>query len=776
MKRSRATTLTVALAGVILAASAGATSLREHQLSSAVTLEGRVTALHLPTEVDLEGGMTLHIDGRTQWFGPRIALGDVVRAVGTAEAGLSLTIVHATHVSVARRAAGRAPAQSPLCTQAVASLAGLSASGAVDRAGVARTGSAAAAGNLRSLVLESETSLEGVVTAVAEDGFSLRNQDAEVYQVLVTEGTVFKNVESLAALYVGDSVTARGQLDATVMTATEVELHVGDGGDAGGDAGGGDGGGCGSCDGDVEFDAEGLVTGMLPPDGFSLDDGRIYRVTASTAYESPLYAYSDLRAGQFVEVKAAYIGAGTYVAVKIELQGEEDGGQGYREIEGTVVSVTSSSLSLDDGRTVTLQPTTRFEGDADSATDIQPGWTVQVEALLNVAGDLLARSVRAENPAPPTIEGQEFEPHEALLVLVDGATPDSVAARYGAKVTGTIGTYGVLFRWHDELTDQLLAAVKADPDVLAVEPNYRFRDPETSRRRFPVVDRFPTQQKYRGQAAVAQIDLAPALTNADGSGVVVAVMDTGVDPCSPVLAGRILAGGLDLIDGDTSPWETRDGIDEDGDGLVDEAAGHGTFVASIVALAAPGAVILPYRVLDDDGGGTAFSLALALADAISRGVSVINLSLTYHARSSVVDLLLERAESMGIVVVASAGNDAATTLSFPATDSNVLAVTALNVGGTGLATFANRSPRVPLAAPGENVYGALDEGQFGTSSGTSMAAPFASAGAALIRSLDPSVSPSIVRQILVQAGAPLVDGAWGGAALDLGAAVSVVVK
>jgi subtilisin family serine protease len=169
-------------------------------------------------------------------------------------------------------------------------------------------------------------------------------------------------------------------------------------------------------------------------------------------------------------------------------------------------------------------------------------------------------------------------------------------------------------------------------------------------------------------------------------------------------------------------------------------------------------------------------LALALADAINRGVDVINLSLTYHARSRVIDLLLQRAQSMGIVVVASAGNDAATTLSFPATDSSVLPVTALNNGGTGLASFANRSPRVPLAAPGENVYGALDEGRFGTWSGTSMAAPFAAAGAALIRSLDPSVSPSVVRQILVQAGVPLVDGAWDGAALDLGAAVSIVAK
>lgn len=770
MNRCRVAILVVVLAGVVLSAPASAASMGGCQHSPTVTLEGKVTALFLPAEVDLEGGVTLRVGPHTQWFGPRVELGDVVRAVGRMEADSTLTVLHVTRIGVARRAAGRARAQSPPCTQAAATVASSIASAPAKLPG---TGRLTVPGPLRSLALESTTSLEGVVTAVAEDAFSLHTEESGDYQVLVTDETVFTGVESLDGLSVGDSVTATGQLDGAVMTATQVELHAGDGG---GEGDGGDGGGCDSCDGDVDFDAEGLVTGMLPPDGFSLDDGRIYRVTASTAYDSPLVGYFDLHAGQFLEVKAAYTGAGSYVAVQVELQGEQDDGQGYREIDGTVASVTPTSLSLEDGRAVVLQTTTRFEGDADSALDIQPGWAVQVRALLNATGDLLARSVEAENPAPPTVEGQEFEPHEALLILVDGADPDVVAARHGAEVTGTIGTFGVLVRWQEELNDQLLAEVKADPDVVAVEPNYRFRDPEGSRKRFPVVDRFPNQLKYSGQAAVAQVDLAPALTGADGSGVVVAIMDTGVDPCSPLLAGHIMQGGLDLIDGDTSPWETRDGIDEDGDGLVDEAAGHGTFVASIVALAAPDAKILPYRVLDDDGGGTAFSLALALADAINRGVAVINLSLTYHSRSRVVDLLLQRAESMGIVVVASAGNDAATTLSFPAIDSSVLPITALNAGGTGLASFANRSPRVPLAAPGENVYGALDEGRFGTWSGTSMAAPFAAAGAALIKSLDPTVSPSIVRQILIQAGVPLVDGAWNGAALDLGAAVSVVIR
>ncbi len=532
----------------------------------------------------------------------------------------------------------------------------------------------------------------------------------------------------------------------------------------------GDGGGGESDDDGVDFESTGIVTEIVPPDSFAFSDQRIYRVDGLTEFDEPIVSYSGLAVGQYLEVKAVYEGGSVYRAVKIEFEGDDDGGQGYRTVEGTVAAVSAVEMTLTDDTVLLFTATTQFNGDTDRREDLQAGWEVEATALFNASAQLLALTVRAENPAPSTTADQEYEPHEAVLVLVEGADPQTVASRHGGEVSGQVSTLGALFRWQREIDDDLLAQLAADPDVLAVEPNFLFRDPESTRRRFVIVDRSPTSAEYTGQQAAIKHGVANAHTISQGGGTVVAIMDNGVDYCHPLLQGHLLAGGMDLIDGDLLPWETADGIDQDGDGETDEAAGHGTFVASVVALAAPGARILPYRVLDDDGGGTAFNLALALADAIERGVDVINLSLAYRERSVVVDLLLEEAARRKIVVVAAAGNDASATLPFPAIDSHVLAVTALRADGGGLADFANRGTTVVLAAIGEDVYGALFGGEYGTSSGTSMAAPFAAAGAALVKSLDPGVPPDIVRQLLLQSGVVIADGEWSGSSLDLGRA------
>jgi len=599
--------------------------------------------------------------------------------------------------------------------------------------------------------------VEGAVVSVDTNSFLLRTMHSGDITVLVQADTELRGFTSLDALVPGDQVRAKGQLSGQQLTASLVELMSHGGG-----------GGAG-----VRMESIGVVTSLVPPDGFVLNDGRTYSVSSATVYEPPLASYGDLQEGQYLEVKAMYRGA-RFLVTRVELEGDGAQGQGYRELQGTVSATGPTGFAIDGGQWILVMPTTVFDGDADTLGDVEIGWHVEVRALFNVHGDLLALRVRADDPAPATTTGEDFEPQEALVVLQDAASPAQVAQRYGAVVSGTAGNLGYLFRFPGEIDDQLLASMNEDPEILAVEPNYLLRDPESSRKRFPVVDRSGDLTKLGQQAAVSEIDLAPALAQSQGAGIVIAIMDTGVDPCHPALAGHLLAGGMDVIDGDMEPWETRDGIDEDGDGLIDEAAGHGSFVASLIALAAPAAKILPYRVLDDDGGGTAYGLALALADAIDRGAQVINLSLTYDTRSSVVDLLLERAAARGIVVVASAGNDPAAPLPFPATDSHVLAVTALASGGAALASFANRSAGVPLAAPGEQVYGALDAGLYGTSSGSSMAAPFAAAGAALILATNPQLDPALVMDTLVQAGKPLTDGQWSGAAADLGATLSLV--
>jgi len=721
------------------------------------TICGIVKSVDPPFGFVLEDGTIVDLEPGAQWDGIRgiadLVPGDEITVIGRLFEIGGRPAAKAGGVRVASPSGRVVPIGSPVCMPPRLTRPGVSATGAQTLVKKSRRASSS------PLAAKGEFEVEGVVVSVAEASFLLDADDASRYTVVVNAETEFKDLGGLQDLEVGDTVRTRGELDGTIITASRVELR-----------GRGNGG---SDDDSVDFESTGLVTEMLPPDSFAFSDQRVYRVDSLTEYEAPIISYSGLEVGQYLEVKAVYEGGNVYRAVKIEYEGDQEQGQGYRFVEGIIAAVSASDVTMTDGTHLLFTTTTQFNGDADRREDLQPGWGIEAYVLFNSVGQLLALNVRAENPEPSTTTDQDYEPHEAILVLVGGVDPQTVASRHDAQVSGEIAEFGLLFTWQREIDDDLLSQLAADADVLAVEPNFLFRDPESTRRRFVIVDLSPTSGEYTGQQATIKHGVTTAHAISSGLGTVVAVMDNGVDYCHPLLQGHLLAGGLDLIDGDMAPWETSDGIDQDGDGEIDEAAGHGTFVASVVALAAPGARILPYRVLDDDGGGTAFSLALALADAIERGVDVINLSLAYRERSVVVDLLLEEAANRGIVVVAAAGNDGSATLPFPAVDSHVLAVTALSADGGRLADFANRGAPAVLAAIGEDVYGALYAGEFGTSSGTSMAAPFAAAGAALVKSLDPSISPDIVRHLLLQSGVVVTDGEWNGRSLDLAKATRV---
>ncbi len=562
------------------------------------------------------------------------------------------------------------------------------------------------------------------------------------------------------------------ELRASKVARTSDGLGSGD--DEDGDHGGGDGDD--SPPAGIMFETRGRISEVLPPDGFALADGTHFTVDAATRYDPVIGSFDGLSAGQYLEVKAVRMGDGVNLAAELGYEGDSDGGQGYGEIYGVAAAVTDTQLLLEDGTVIVHDALTEWRGDADRWQDVQPGFAVDAQVFHDQVGRVVAREVRTDDQRLPATEGEDYEPRQALVVLASGADAAAVADRSGAEVAATIGDFAALLRWQDELDDARLAALAADSGVRAVEPNYRFRDPESVRRRYPIIDGRASMASVQTQTAAGAVGLQAALARSTGLGAVVAVIDTGVDPSHPALLGRIVPGGRDLVDGDDQPWETRNGIDDDGDGEIDEAAGHGTFVASVIAAVAPAAGILPLRVLDDDGGGTAFAVAEALAFAIDARVDVINLSLTYHRRSAAVDLLLERAAAAGIVVVAAAGNDGASTVDFPASDSNVVGVTATVADETVLTAFANRSPLVQVAAPGEDVLGALDRGLFATWSGTSMAAPFVAGTAALLKSIDPTLDPALVRDALLQGSRPLVDGTWSGVALDAGGAVGLLAS
>lgn len=602
---------------------------------------------------------------------------------------------------------------------------------------------------------DDEIDVMGGVTFVDDDRFGLSTPVGE-FEVQTDASTEFRDLTGVSDLRVGDVVRVKGTVEGAVILAEEVRwLGTDDGGHGDDDPLG------------IEFTSVGQVLNLGAGTTMDLDDGRTYQISPSTGYSGGLTGYADLNAGMVVEVEAVRDEDGVNWALEIEL---EDDGDGVVETTGLVDTVDPTGFTLQDGPRFEVVASTEFDGDADRLDDLEPGWTVSVDAY-DVAGVLTALEVGADDPAVASTTGEDYEPHEALVILAAGADPAVVASRHGAVILGEIGDIAVLFRWDDDIDDELLITLESDPDIDAVEPNYLFRDPESVRRRYVVVDHTPSPSEYTHQDGAVLARLRSARFLADGSGTVVAIIDTGVDPDHPALMNRVLPGGLDLIDGDDQPWETRNLIDDDGDGDLDEAAGHGTFVASLVLLAAPGTGILPYRVLDDDGGGSAYLLSLALADAIDRQVDVINLSLVYQRRSAAVDRLLEQAGAAGIAVIAAAGNDGLDVLPFPASDRHTVAVTALNADGSGLAEFANRGPDVLVAAPGVEVYGAVDDGRWGTWSGTSMAVPFTAGAMAVLRQIDPGLDPVLFADLLRQSGRPLTDGVWNGVALDVGRAV-----
>jgi len=395
-----------------------------------------------------------------------------------------------------------------------------------------------------------------------------------------------------------------------------------------------------------------------------------------------------------------------------------------------------------------------------------PRSTVLIGALL-LAG--------CGDDAPPTAPAttETVVDRDVLARLRPGVEVATINDRYGTRVLVGLPEERIFLLGLPEETTigEILPRLERDPDLSAASPTAPLDVPEAQgRSTMAFADPSLRRSDYSDQGAVGRIRARQAWSRGRGGNVLVAVIDTGIDPTHPELRGR-LAPGVDLVDGDLDPVDEADGRDTDGDGLVDEAHGHGTFVAGLVLSVAPDVRILPIRVLDADGTGSAVDVARALVIARDRGARVVNLSLGMRIDVEAVTDLVDELAERGIVFVASAGNRATDEPQHPAADRGVVGVAATDPGDRK-ADFSNFGTWVSVSAPGVGLVSFLPDGELGRWSGTSFATALTSGEAAVLVSAAPDVTSGEVRRIVQETATRVPDPALSGAGrIDVLAAV-----
>jgi thermitase len=318
----------------------------------------------------------------------------------------------------------------------------------------------------------------------------------------------------------------------------------------------------------------------------------------------------------------------------------------------------------------------------------------------------------------------------------------------GATVVAEIPQIGVqVLSVPEEKFGTLIATYQADSRVEYAEPDY------IAQPAYEPNDPYYGDGTQWGLQKI-QAPLAWDLSTGDPN-VVIAVIDSGVDPNHPDLAGELVTGH-NFLDG------SSDTIDD---------YGHGTHVAGITAAATDNGVgvagvafdskIMPLKVYNKYTSALYSRIANAMTYAADNGAKVINVSLGNYSSSSYLQSAVTYAWNAGCVLVGSAGNNGSSAPFYPAAYENVIAVSATDQNDAK-ASFSNYGSYISVAAPGVSIYSTYwnDGSTYVHMSGTSMAAPHVAGLAALLFSQDGSRSNDTVRSLIESSADDLGDTGW----------------
>ena len=314
-------------------------------------------------------------------------------------------------------------------------------------------------------------------------------------------------------------------------------------------------------------------------------------------------------------------------------------------------------------------------------------------------------------------------PFQSMRLILETTAGQSLSNSYDAQtLTDGNGYYVLQFNRED--------AAKSAYETYQNDAGIRYVVPDTVVSASALSD--------RTGAATVQSDRYKKYLKDNGktTPMTVAVVDTGADVAHPFLAGRLLPG----YNFDAGTSNVKDGH------------GHGTHVSGIVADNTPNTVkILPVKALNDNGQATNLVIAQSIDYAVSKKVNVINLSLggPCAGKNCPIEKSILAAIAQGITVVVAAGNESLNTMDFcPSNVGSSIVVASSSGFGFSVSSFSNHGSTVDITAPGEAIESSVPGGGYDSMSGTSMAAPFVAAAAAMLLTENPALTPKQVESKL----------------------------
>jgi subtilisin family serine protease len=335
---------------------------------------------------------------------------------------------------------------------------------------------------------------------------------------------------------------------------------------------------------------------------------------------------------------------------------------------------------------------------------------------------------------PPGAPAQTTVPHgshiagELLVGAASSVSDADLEAAYkghgGQKIRALSQIKVHHIKVPENALDAVEAALRRNPKISFAEKNF-----------IAQANLVPNDPNFGNQWHLPKVSAPAAWDLTTGSSsVVVAVIDSGVDPYHPDLSNKLVAG-YNWLGGSTS--DTHDVL------------GHGTAVAGVigadtnsgigVAGLAWNTTIMPLVVINSSNYATYANIAAAINYAADHGAKVINMSLGGTSYSSTLQNAVNYAWSKGSVIVAAAGNNSSSAAFYPAALNNVIAVSATD-GNDNLANFSNFGSWITVAAPGTYIHTTTNGGGYGNWQGTSFATPQVAALAALLFARNPSLS------------------------------------